>query len=114
MLVFWLCCQVTAAVTKQLETLNTNSRYLHDKLVVLAERITQKMPEPLRVGPNLQITLCLTRTIHTSPRMSLHGQICNICFGRNSSSCIVLTSHMRVPKGKPIDACVSQSTKHSL
>lgn len=41
--------KVTAAVTKQLETLNTNSRYLHDKLVVLAERITQKMPEPLRV-----------------------------------------------------------------
>lgn len=44
--------QVTAAMTKQLETLNTNSRYLHDKLVVLAERITQKMPEPLRVGLN--------------------------------------------------------------
>ena len=59
-LVSWLCCQVTAAVTKQLETLNTNSRYLHDKLVVLAERITQKMPEPLRVGQILQITLCLT------------------------------------------------------
>ena len=43
------CCQVTAAVTKQLETLNTNARYLHDKLVVLAEGITQKMPEPLQV-----------------------------------------------------------------
>lgn len=41
--------KVTAAVTKQLETLNTNSRYLHDKLVVLAEGITNKMPEPLQV-----------------------------------------------------------------
>ncbi|DBB09461.1 hypothetical protein WJX82_008347 [Trebouxia sp. C0006] len=41
--------KVTAAVTKQLETLNTNSRYLHDKLVVLAEGITRKMPEPLQV-----------------------------------------------------------------
>ena len=41
--------QVTAAVTKQLETLNTNSRYLHDKLVKLAKGITDKMPEPLQV-----------------------------------------------------------------
>ena len=41
--------QVTAAVTKQLQTLNTNSRYLHDKLVLLAERITQLMPKPLQV-----------------------------------------------------------------
>lgn len=41
--------QVTAAVTKQLQILNTNSRYLHDKLVVLAERITQLMPKPLQV-----------------------------------------------------------------
>lgn len=52
--------QVTAAVTKQLSILNTNSRYLHDKLVVLAERITQLMPKPLQVLPKAHFKSTLT------------------------------------------------------
>ena len=51
--------QVTAAVTKQLATLNTNSRYLHDKLVKLAKGITDKMPEPLQVMYMLYHVNCM-------------------------------------------------------
>jgi len=38
---------VTAAVTRQLRTLNTHSRYLHPEIVALAERLTGSMPGDL-------------------------------------------------------------------
>jgi 4-aminobutyrate aminotransferase-like enzyme len=38
---------VTQAVTRQLRVLNTHSRYLHDGIVELAERLLATMPEPL-------------------------------------------------------------------
>jgi 4-aminobutyrate aminotransferase-like enzyme/Ser/Thr protein kinase RdoA (MazF antagonist) len=41
--------RVVRAAQEQLEVLNTNTRYLHDHVVRYAERLTQRMPEPLRV-----------------------------------------------------------------
>ena len=41
--------RVAAAVSQQLFTLNTNSRYLHEGLVTLADRLTSTMPTPLSV-----------------------------------------------------------------
>jgi 4-aminobutyrate aminotransferase-like enzyme/Ser/Thr protein kinase RdoA (MazF antagonist) len=41
--------RVVRAVQKQLALLNTNTRYLHDNVSRYAERLTQKLPEPLRV-----------------------------------------------------------------
>jgi 4-aminobutyrate aminotransferase-like enzyme/Ser/Thr protein kinase RdoA (MazF antagonist) len=38
---------ITAAVVRELYTLNTNSRYLHPQIVDLAERLTQSMPAGL-------------------------------------------------------------------
>ena len=38
---------VVEAITKQLETLNTHTRYLHDKVIELAERLTGKFPGEL-------------------------------------------------------------------
>jgi 4-aminobutyrate aminotransferase-like enzyme/Ser/Thr protein kinase RdoA (MazF antagonist) len=38
---------ITAAVVRQLRTLNTNSRYLHPEIVALAERLTATMPAGL-------------------------------------------------------------------
>jgi 4-aminobutyrate aminotransferase-like enzyme/Ser/Thr protein kinase RdoA (MazF antagonist) len=38
---------VTAAVVRQLRTLNTNSRYLHPEIVALAERLVASMPAGL-------------------------------------------------------------------
>jgi 4-aminobutyrate aminotransferase-like enzyme len=38
---------ITQAVTHQLRTLNTNSRYLHPAIVELAERLTATMPDGL-------------------------------------------------------------------
>ncbi|UCC44158.1 MAG: aminotransferase class III-fold pyridoxal phosphate-dependent enzyme [Candidatus Zixiibacteriota bacterium] len=40
---------VVKAVRRQMEVLNTNTRYLHDNLVEYAERLTATMPEPLSV-----------------------------------------------------------------
>ena len=40
---------VVRAVQKQLALLNTNTRYLHDNVNRYAERLTQLLPEPLRV-----------------------------------------------------------------
>ncbi|KAK3908820.1 Alanine--glyoxylate aminotransferase 2-like, partial [Frankliniella fusca] len=44
-------CQpdVVAAASRQLAVLNTNNRFLHDNLVLCAQRITDLMPEPLSV-----------------------------------------------------------------
>ena len=39
------------AVSKQLATLNTNARYLHDNLSTHAEMLAGTMPEPLQVIP---------------------------------------------------------------
>ncbi|MGH2694994.1 MAG: aminotransferase class III-fold pyridoxal phosphate-dependent enzyme, partial [Actinomycetota bacterium] len=39
--------KVTAAIAEQSATLNTNTRYLHDAVVELAERLTATMPEGL-------------------------------------------------------------------
>jgi len=40
---------VVAAVQKQVALLNTNTRYLHDNILRYAQRLTQKLPAPLRV-----------------------------------------------------------------
>lgn len=44
-------CQpdVVAAAARQLSVLNTNNRFLHDNLVLCAQRLTDLMPEPLSV-----------------------------------------------------------------
>ncbi|HKW65506.1 MAG TPA: aminotransferase class III-fold pyridoxal phosphate-dependent enzyme [Candidatus Acidoferrum sp.] len=41
--------RVVRAAQEQLALLNTNTRYLHDSVNRYAERLTQKLPEPLRV-----------------------------------------------------------------
>jgi 4-aminobutyrate aminotransferase-like enzyme/Ser/Thr protein kinase RdoA (MazF antagonist) len=41
--------RVVRAAQEQLALLNTNTRYLHDSVIRYAERLTQKLPEPLRV-----------------------------------------------------------------
>src|SRR5256886_2159559 len=41
--------RVVRAVAEQLSLLNTNTRYLHDNVIRYAERLTDKLPEPLRV-----------------------------------------------------------------
>lgn len=40
---------VVSAIQEQLALLNTNTRYLHDNVLRYAERLTQLLPEPLRV-----------------------------------------------------------------
>lgn len=40
---------VVRAVQEQSSLLNTNTRYLHDNLVLYARRLTEKLPKPLRV-----------------------------------------------------------------
>ncbi|NXY18933.1 AT2L1 lyase, partial [Atrichornis clamosus] len=40
---------VIKAATKQMELLNTNSRFLHDSLVQYAQRLTATLPEKLSV-----------------------------------------------------------------
>jgi 4-aminobutyrate aminotransferase-like enzyme/Ser/Thr protein kinase RdoA (MazF antagonist) len=40
---------VVRAVQEQAALLNTNTRYLHDTILRYAERLTQRLPEPLRV-----------------------------------------------------------------
>jgi ethanolamine-phosphate phospho-lyase len=44
-------CQpdVVRAACEQLVVLNTNSRFLHDNLVICARKLTSLMPEPLSV-----------------------------------------------------------------
>ncbi|MEW6364383.1 MAG: aminotransferase class III-fold pyridoxal phosphate-dependent enzyme [Acidobacteriota bacterium] len=41
--------QVVAAGQRQMALLNTNTRYLHDSIVEYARRLSEKLPEPLRV-----------------------------------------------------------------
>jgi 4-aminobutyrate aminotransferase-like enzyme/Ser/Thr protein kinase RdoA (MazF antagonist) len=41
--------RIVRALQEQLALLNTNTRYLHDNVNRYAERLTQKLPEPLRV-----------------------------------------------------------------
>jgi 4-aminobutyrate aminotransferase-like enzyme/Ser/Thr protein kinase RdoA (MazF antagonist) len=41
--------RVVEAVQKQIATLNTNTRYLHDNIVRYAEKLTEKLPAPLKV-----------------------------------------------------------------
>ena len=41
--------RVVRAAQEQLALLNTNTRYLHDNVNRYAERLTQKLPEPLRI-----------------------------------------------------------------
>jgi len=41
--------RVVEAVQKQIALLNTNTRYLHDNIVGYAERLTEKLPAPLKV-----------------------------------------------------------------
>lgn len=41
--------KVVEAAQRQIETLNTNTRYLHDNIVLYAERLTALFPDPLSV-----------------------------------------------------------------
>jgi 4-aminobutyrate aminotransferase-like enzyme/Ser/Thr protein kinase RdoA (MazF antagonist) len=41
--------RVVEAVQKQIALLNTNTRYLHDNIVLYAERLTAKLPAPLKI-----------------------------------------------------------------
>jgi 4-aminobutyrate aminotransferase-like enzyme/Ser/Thr protein kinase RdoA (MazF antagonist) len=41
--------RVVRAVQEQVALLNTNTRYLHDTILRYAERLTRRLPEPLRV-----------------------------------------------------------------
>jgi 4-aminobutyrate aminotransferase-like enzyme/Ser/Thr protein kinase RdoA (MazF antagonist) len=41
--------RVVEAVQRQIGVLNTNTRYLHDNIVDYAERLTRKLPEPLKI-----------------------------------------------------------------
>jgi 4-aminobutyrate aminotransferase-like enzyme/Ser/Thr protein kinase RdoA (MazF antagonist) len=41
--------RVVEAVQKQIAVLNTNTRYLHDNIVDYAERLTNKLPAPLKI-----------------------------------------------------------------
>ena len=41
--------RVVEAGLLQMQTLNTNTRYLHDTIITYAERLTSTLPEPLRV-----------------------------------------------------------------
>ena len=41
--------KVVEAALQQMQTLNTNTRYLHDTILTYAERLTSTLPEPLRV-----------------------------------------------------------------
>jgi 4-aminobutyrate aminotransferase-like enzyme/Ser/Thr protein kinase RdoA (MazF antagonist) len=41
--------RVVAALSRQSSVLNTNTRYLHEKLVRYADRLTARLPEPLSV-----------------------------------------------------------------
>ena len=41
---------MTAAIAKQLATVNTNVRYLHDGLCTYAEALTATFPDPLSVS----------------------------------------------------------------
>jgi 4-aminobutyrate aminotransferase-like enzyme len=41
--------RVVQAGQRQMETLNTNTRYLHDTIVAYAERLTATLPDPLNV-----------------------------------------------------------------
>jgi ethanolamine-phosphate phospho-lyase len=41
--------RVVRAASEQLSILNTNSRYLHDNIVVLAKRVAASMPDPLEI-----------------------------------------------------------------
>jgi 4-aminobutyrate aminotransferase-like enzyme/Ser/Thr protein kinase RdoA (MazF antagonist) len=41
--------RVVEAVQKQIAVLNTNTRYLHDNIVDYAEKLTGKLPAPLRI-----------------------------------------------------------------
>jgi 4-aminobutyrate aminotransferase-like enzyme/Ser/Thr protein kinase RdoA (MazF antagonist) len=41
--------RVVEAVQKQIAVLNTNTRYLHDNIVLYAERLTARLPAPLKI-----------------------------------------------------------------
>src|SRR5262249_58356458 len=41
--------RVVRAIQEQVALLNTNTRYLHDNILRYAERLTELLPEPLRV-----------------------------------------------------------------
>ena len=41
--------RVVAAIQEQVALLNTNTRYLHDNILKYADRLTELLPEPLRV-----------------------------------------------------------------
>src|SRR6185295_8443185 len=41
--------RIVEAAARQMRTLNTNTRYLHESLAGYAERLASTLPEPLRV-----------------------------------------------------------------
>ena len=50
-------------MAQQLFTLNTNIRYLHEKLVLHAEKLTSTMPQALEVR---SVTACAPATLFVS------------------------------------------------
>lgn len=73
----WLCwlgfVQVVAAITKQLATLNTNARYLHEGLCTYAEQLTSTFPEPLSVRPLVAVPC--TDCNHSPVAMSARARL---------------------------------------
>ncbi len=88
--------RVVAALRRQAAVLNTNTRYLHENLVRYAERLTAKLPEPLRVcffvcsgSEANELALRLART-HT------HGRdvvVVDHAYHGNTSSLIEVSPH---------------------
>ena len=59
--------QVVEAISRQLATLNTNVRYLHEGLSTYAEALTATFPEPLSVRPPPSLTPLPSRTLSYCP-----------------------------------------------
>ena len=80
-------------MTRQLQTLNTNSRYLHDKLVVLAERITHLMPKPLQVAHAVADTNHRAATCNLAPLCKPASGVFNACCCSNSMLALASWQH---------------------
>lgn len=88
--------RVVRAGQEQMAVLNTNTRYLHEYLVRYAERLTAKMPEPLRVcffvcsgSEANELALRLART-HTKRKDIL---VLDASYHGNTSSLIEISSY---------------------
>lgn len=64
--------QVTAAITKALMTLNTNSRYLHQDVIRHAQLLLPTLPPSLEVGCILYKGISIQQAIGTAKLASAH------------------------------------------